>query len=177
MTSLSTFITNTKPLSTFSSMSLFTISTVLRTSFSIMLFLRTWNTRLLEPRSEFFMFPLFTPCSLPLQFNFTSTTLVYQFHQSGNFLRVNKLPDINSKHSMKSFYLHSLAQQNILSQPAFVNFLTYLQYWKEKEYSRFILCVYYSFVPRRPFIYFALIDIHTLYITLIYSSMPRSERR
>ncbi|KAF9528515.1 SOH1 family protein, partial [Crepidotus variabilis] len=36
------------------------------------------------------------------------------------------------------FYLHSLAQQNILEQPAFVNFLEYLLYWKEKEYARFI---------------------------------------
>ncbi|KAI0790715.1 SOH1-domain-containing protein [Abortiporus biennis] len=37
------------------------------------------------------------------------------------------------------FYLQSLAQQGILSQPAFVNFLNYLQYWKEKDYARFIL--------------------------------------
>ncbi|PIL34133.1 hypothetical protein GSI_03844 [Ganoderma sinense ZZ0214-1] len=37
------------------------------------------------------------------------------------------------------FYLHSLAQQGILSQPAFINFLKYLQYWKEKDYARFIL--------------------------------------
>ena len=36
------------------------------------------------------------------------------------------------------FYLHSLAQQGILSQPAFVNFLEYLMYWKEKDYARFI---------------------------------------
>ncbi|EIW63203.1 SOH1 family protein [Trametes versicolor FP-101664 SS1] len=37
------------------------------------------------------------------------------------------------------FYLHSLAQQGILNQPAFVNFLKYLMYWKEKDYARFIL--------------------------------------
>ncbi|KAI0645486.1 mediator complex, subunit Med31, partial [Trametes meyenii] len=37
------------------------------------------------------------------------------------------------------FYLHSLAQQGILSQPAFVNFLKYLMYWKDKNYARFIL--------------------------------------
>lgn len=37
------------------------------------------------------------------------------------------------------FYLHSLAQQGILKQPAFINFLNYLQYWKEKDYARFIL--------------------------------------
>ena len=37
------------------------------------------------------------------------------------------------------FYLHSLAQQGILNQPAFINFLKYLQYWKEKDYARFIL--------------------------------------
>jgi len=37
------------------------------------------------------------------------------------------------------FYLHSLAQQGILYQPAFVNYLKYLLYWKEKDYARFIL--------------------------------------
>ena len=36
------------------------------------------------------------------------------------------------------FYLHSLAQQNILEQPAFVNYLEYLLYFKEKDYARFI---------------------------------------
>ncbi|KAJ8521167.1 hypothetical protein ONZ45_g2084 [Pleurotus djamor] len=36
------------------------------------------------------------------------------------------------------FYLHSLAQQNYFEQPAFVNYLEYLLYWKEKEYARFI---------------------------------------
>ncbi|KAH9485200.1 Mediator of RNA polymerase II transcription subunit 31 [Psilocybe cubensis] len=36
------------------------------------------------------------------------------------------------------FYLHSLAQQNILEQPAFINFLQYLLYFKEKDYARFI---------------------------------------
>jgi mediator of RNA polymerase II transcription subunit 31 len=36
------------------------------------------------------------------------------------------------------FYLHSLAQQNLLEQPAFINFLEYLLYWKEKDYARFI---------------------------------------
>jgi hypothetical protein len=36
------------------------------------------------------------------------------------------------------FYLQSLAQQNILEQPAFINFLEYLMYWKEKDYARFI---------------------------------------
>ena len=37
------------------------------------------------------------------------------------------------------FYLHSLAQQGILKQPAFINFLNYLQYWREKDYARFLL--------------------------------------
>lgn len=37
------------------------------------------------------------------------------------------------------FYLQSLAQQNILSQPTFINYLEYLLYWKEKDYARFIL--------------------------------------
>jgi mediator of RNA polymerase II transcription subunit 31 len=36
------------------------------------------------------------------------------------------------------FYLQSLAQQNILEQPAFINFLEYLLYWQEKDYARFI---------------------------------------
>ncbi|KAG2052478.1 SOH1-domain-containing protein [Suillus hirtellus] len=36
------------------------------------------------------------------------------------------------------YYLHSLAQQNILDQPAFINYLEYLTYWKEKDYARFI---------------------------------------
>ncbi|KIJ67491.1 hypothetical protein HYDPIDRAFT_108278 [Hydnomerulius pinastri MD-312] len=36
------------------------------------------------------------------------------------------------------FYLHSLAQQNILDQPAFINYLEYLQYWREQDYARFI---------------------------------------
>lgn len=42
------------------------------------------------------------------------------------------------------FYLQSLAQQNILEQPAFINFLEYLMYWKEKDYARFI-----QYVPPR----------------------------
>ncbi|KAF9268767.1 SOH1 family protein [Marasmius fiardii PR-910] len=36
------------------------------------------------------------------------------------------------------FYLHSLAQQNILEQPTFINYLKYLLYFKEKDYARFI---------------------------------------
>jgi mediator of RNA polymerase II transcription subunit 31 len=36
------------------------------------------------------------------------------------------------------FYLHSLAQQNILEQPAFVNYLKYLLYFKAKDYARFV---------------------------------------
>lgn len=36
------------------------------------------------------------------------------------------------------FYLHSLAQQSILEQPAFINFLKYLLYFKDKDYARFI---------------------------------------
>ncbi|KZT37291.1 SOH1-domain-containing protein [Sistotremastrum suecicum HHB10207 ss-3] len=36
------------------------------------------------------------------------------------------------------FYLQTLAQQNMLTQPAFINYLQYLQYWKEKDYARFI---------------------------------------
>lgn len=36
------------------------------------------------------------------------------------------------------YYLHSLAQQNILNQPTFIKFLEYLQYWKQKDYARFL---------------------------------------
>ena len=36
------------------------------------------------------------------------------------------------------YYLHSLAQQGILNQPAFINYLAYLTYWKEREYARFL---------------------------------------
>lgn len=43
------------------------------------------------------------------------------------------------------FYLHSLAQQNILEQPAFINFLAYLQYFKDKDYARFIQSVYAAY--------------------------------
>lgn len=39
------------------------------------------------------------------------------------------------------FYLHSLAQQGIMTQQAFVNYLSYLQYWKRKEYARFVMYV------------------------------------
>ena len=39
------------------------------------------------------------------------------------------------------FYLHSLAQQGIMTQPAFINYLSYLQYWKRKEYARFVMYV------------------------------------
>ena len=48
------------------------------------------------------------------------------------------------------FYLHSLAQQNILEQPPFINYLKYLLYFKEKDYARFIqsglLLTYHCFV-------------------------------
>ncbi|KAF9512169.1 hypothetical protein BS47DRAFT_1486428 [Hydnum rufescens UP504] len=36
-------------------------------------------------------------------------------------------------------YLQSLAQQNILSQPSFVLYLDYLQYWTGPEYARFVV--------------------------------------
>src|SRR6266700_7762312 len=47
------------------------------------------------------------------------------------------------------YYLHSLAQQNILEQPAFVSYLKYLLYWKEKDYARFIQCVCFFISPLR----------------------------
>lgn len=45
------------------------------------------------------------------------------------------------------YYLHSLAQQGILNRPAFVNYLQYLLYWKEKEYARFVQCVSWTRLP------------------------------
>jgi mediator of RNA polymerase II transcription subunit 31 len=39
------------------------------------------------------------------------------------------------------FYLRSLAQQGILDQPHFINYLEYLRYWEDKEYARFLQCV------------------------------------
>jgi mediator of RNA polymerase II transcription subunit 31 len=50
------------------------------------------------------------------------------------------------------FYLHSLAQQNILEQPAFVNFLKYLLYWKEKDYAQFIQLSLHPNISRSDFI-------------------------
>jgi mediator of RNA polymerase II transcription subunit 31 len=62
------------------------------------------------------------------------------------------------------FYLHSLAQQGILYQPAFINYLKYLLYWKEKGYARFILCVSCYFGTPTSFI-FTLAGIHMHCIT------------
>ena len=42
------------------------------------------------------------------------------------------------------FYLQTLAQQNVLSKPSFINYLKYLMYWKEKEYARFVVFVFLS---------------------------------
>lgn len=39
------------------------------------------------------------------------------------------------------FYLYNLAVEGYMDDPAFVNYLKYLQYWQDKEYARFILCV------------------------------------
>lgn len=36
------------------------------------------------------------------------------------------------------FYLQTLAQQSILSSPAFLGYLEYLQYFKQPRYARFI---------------------------------------
>ena len=36
-------------------------------------------------------------------------------------------------------YLQSLAQQNVLSQPSFVLYLEYLQYWAQPDYARFVV--------------------------------------
>jgi mediator of RNA polymerase II transcription subunit 31 len=39
-------------------------------------------------------------------------------------------------------YLHTLALQGILDQPAFIEYLKYLNYWKEREYARFLQLSY-----------------------------------
>lgn len=62
------------------------------------------------------------------------------------------------------FYLHSLAQQNILEQPAFVNFLRYLLYFKEKEYARFIQ-------------YAHMLPLHVTIQTLIWTCLQKLSSR
>lgn len=37
------------------------------------------------------------------------------------------------------FYLENLASEGLLNDPAFINYLKYLQYWKGREYARFIV--------------------------------------
>lgn len=53
------------------------------------------------------------------------------------------------------YYLHSLAQQNILDQPAFISFLEYLLYFREKDYARFIQFVFGVFVYWACLIFFS----------------------
>lgn len=38
-------------------------------------------------------------------------------------------------------YLHELHIQGYLGKPAFLNYLKYLEYWREPQYVRFIMCV------------------------------------
>lgn len=68
------------------------------------------------------------------------------------------------------FYLHSLAQQNILEQPSFINFLQYLLYFKEKDYARFIQSELFQYNYRRDTLT-SLTAIHMHFITSSYSSM------
>ncbi|KAJ3490921.1 hypothetical protein NLI96_g1072 [Meripilus lineatus] len=73
------------------------------------------------------------------------------------------------------FYLQSLAQQGILNQPAFVNFLKYLLYWKEKDYARFLLYagrILTGFTPSRK-----LTGILMLCITWNFFNTPNSALR
>jgi len=73
------------------------------------------------------------------------------------------------------FYLHSLAQQGILYQPAFINYLKYLVYWKEKDYARFILCVIPS--RRSPSLMSKIPVTHMPCITLNFFSTQSSVQR
>ncbi|KAJ9113959.1 hypothetical protein QFC19_000155 [Naganishia cerealis] len=38
-------------------------------------------------------------------------------------------------------YLHELATQGYLEDPAFLNFLEYLEYWREPDFAQHIMCV------------------------------------
>jgi SOH1 len=72
------------------------------------------------------------------------------------------------------FYLHSLAQQNILEQPTFINYLKYLLYFKEKDYARFIQSdsSLYTFVfSVSCSLVHVPLAIRMRYITSIYSNM------
>lgn len=74
------------------------------------------------------------------------------------------------------FYLHSLAQQNLLDQPAFINFLEYLLYWKEKDYARFIQCVWFLYSVF-PVIKCWKTVIPMLFTILSFSSTHNSDQR
>ncbi|ORX41791.1 mediator of RNA polymerase II transcription subunit 31-like protein [Piromyces finnis] len=39
-------------------------------------------------------------------------------------------------------YLHWLAQEGYFNKPEFINYLEYLKYWKNEEYSKFIMFPY-----------------------------------
>ncbi|KAG9104018.1 suppressor of hpr1 [Ceratobasidium sp. 370] len=44
------------------------------------------------------------------------------------------------------FYLENLASEGLLEDAAFINYLEYLQYWRERDYARFIVyphCLHY----------------------------------
>ncbi|KAI0321232.1 SOH1-domain-containing protein [Amylostereum chailletii] len=75
------------------------------------------------------------------------------------------------------FYLHSLAQQGVLHQPAFINYLAYLLYWKEKDYARFIQCVppppTYLHPRASPFSPFLPVHISILRLTKSIATCPR----
>jgi hypothetical protein len=75
------------------------------------------------------------------------------------------------------FYLHSLAQQNVLEQPAFINFLEYLLYFKEKDYARFIQYARRQFVLSCCLTALSPKVILTPFIILNCSSMPISDLR
>jgi mediator of RNA polymerase II transcription subunit 31 len=37
------------------------------------------------------------------------------------------------------FYLENLASEGLLEDSAFINYLDYLQYWRHRDYARFIV--------------------------------------
>jgi hypothetical protein len=84
-------------------------------------------------------FSSLSPCSAPIRHSwYMSQSTIPDEPKTSNRARFElELEFVQAL--ANPFYLHSLAQQGILSQPAFINFLEYLLYWKEKDYARFIL--------------------------------------
>eukprot|EP01134_Creolimax_fragrantissima_P005625 CFRG5625T1 len=86
-----------------------------------------------------------TPEELLVQARFDTTTEEDRFEIELEF--VQSLGDPG--------YLNWLAQQRLLQQPEFVNYLSYLQYWRTSEYAKFIAfphCLHFlDLLQHKPF--------------------------